>query len=87
MHRKRSRLPPIPAKYLRYRPEDWPGGASEWIAERESWNDAQSPVVYAGSSPNGLTWAYEAGPLGDAVDLMRARREARMTDSGNMLSA
>lgn len=84
MHRKRSRLPDIPAKYRRYVPKDWPGGWAQWTTEREAWNAAQPPVVYAGSSPSGLSWAYEAGPLGDICDMMSDRRAARIIDSGNM---
>lgn len=78
MRSKIPRQPDIPAKYIRYKPQDWPGGWQEWISERESYNASQPPVRYAGSPPGGQSWDYWAGVLGDAVDLMVARREARM---------
>ena len=78
MRTKRPRLPVIPAKYLKYKSQDWPGGPGQFVAEREAWNEAQPPVLHAGSTPGGLSWAYEAGPLGDLTDCMRVRREVRM---------
>jgi len=82
MRSKRSHVALPPAKYRKYVSGDWPGGWREWVSEREQWNDAQDPVVYAGSSPNGLSWSFTAGPLGDVTDLFRARREARLRDAG-----
>jgi hypothetical protein len=75
---KRDQRPTAPAKYLRYRPEEWPGGWGEWVREREAWNARQPKILLAGDSPAG-PWSYLAGPLGDKTDLMRARREARLT--------
>ena len=51
MRSKIPRQPDIPAKYIRYKPQDWPGGWQEWISERESYNASQPPVRYAGSPP------------------------------------
>jgi hypothetical protein len=78
MRSKLTRLPAIPERYKRFNPAQWPGGAGEYISERESWAAAQPPIVIAGSDGSGRSWAYEAGPLGDACDLMKARREARI---------
>jgi len=86
MRSKRPRLPVIPAKYRRFDPSQWPGGPGQWISEREQWNSIQPEVLYAGTSPAGLSWSYLAGPLGDVTDCMQARREARLAyDRGSDL--
>jgi hypothetical protein len=85
MRSKKSHVALPPLKYRKYVSGDWPGGCAQWCAEREEWNAAQEPVLYAGTSPAGagLSWSYLAGPLGDQVDLFRARREARLMDAGD----
>jgi hypothetical protein len=70
----------VPQKFARYRPGEWPGGWGDWADEREAWNAAQEPIVISGKLHDGRPYAYEAGPLGDEVDLLRARREARAID-------
>ena len=77
MRSKLPRLPDTPEKYVRFRPQDGLSWA-EWVAERESWAISQPPVRYVGTPAGGFTWDYWAAPLGDAVDLMVARREARI---------
>ena len=74
MRSKRPQFHAIPQKYKRFDPAQWPGGAGEFISERESWAASQPPVLIAGQDGSGRSWAYEATVLGDAVDLMRARR-------------
>lgn len=78
MRTKRPRLAPVPAKYRRYRPDEWTGGWSQWVTEREAWNEAAPSVLHAGSDSLGRSWRYWSGPLGDTTDEMVARREARM---------
>lgn len=78
MRSKLARLPAIPQKYRKYDPAQWPGGPGEFISARESWAASQPPVLIAGQDGSGRSWAYEATVLGDLVDLMKARREARM---------
>lgn len=80
MRSKRPRPSAVPAKYRRYKPSEWPGGHGDWVAAREEWNAAQERVVIAGTRHDGGAYAYEAGPLGDFTDLVRARREARAID-------
>jgi hypothetical protein len=79
VRRKRAKPSAVPAKYQCYRPEEWPGGWGEFIEEREEWNAAQEPVIIAGVHHDGRAYAYPAGPLGDFTDLVKARREARLT--------
>jgi hypothetical protein len=78
VRRKRDQCPTVPARYRRYRPDEWPGGWGEWVREREAWNARQPKILLAGHGP-ACPWSYLAGPLGDSTDLMRARREARLT--------
>ena len=78
MRAKRARPSPVPAKFARFRAADWPSWG-QWVTEREAWNEGQDPVLRSGMDAYGNPWAYESGPLGDSTDLMRARREARMT--------
>jgi hypothetical protein len=77
---KLEKPPRVPDKYRRYRPQDWPGGWGEWAAEREKWAAAQEPVLISGTHHDGTPYACTATPLGDLTDLVRAAREARLTD-------
>jgi hypothetical protein len=78
MRAKRARPSPVPAKYRRYWPADWDNWG-QWVTEREAWDADQEPVLLAGCDSYGNAYSYQAGPVGDSTDLMRARREARMS--------
>jgi len=79
VRRKREHRPRIPARFLRYRPDEWPGGPEQWVREREAWARAQPPIVTTGTDAYGTPWRCVVTPLGDRTDMMRARREARLT--------
>jgi hypothetical protein len=78
---KRVKPSEVPLRYQDYKPSEWPGGHGDWVAEREEWNAAQEPVTETGIAHDGRSYAIRHGPLGDLTDLLRARREARLTDS------
>lgn len=80
---RHKRPPPqrVPVKFRRYRPAEWDSPGA-WIREREAWNAAQAPVLYAGRDAYGNPYSYLAGPLGDSTDLARARHEAWLIDAG-----
>ena len=84
MRSKIPRQPDIPAKYIRYPPQDWPGGWSEWVQERESYNASQPPVRIAGSTPGGFSLGLlgrgagrhrrlDGGPAGSEDDRAQGR--------------
>ena len=77
VRRRRPASAPPPEKYVRFVRDEWPPNLSceeavdFWYRAGEAWAQANEYEYPPGSG-------YLTSPLGDWLDRMRARREARM---------
>ncbi len=75
MRRRRPAGPAIPERYARFQRSEWPAGLSCEDAV-EFWHQARETWALA----NAYEWpeGYPTTPIGDFIDRLKDKREARM---------